>query len=308
MIPPSRAVLEPGFAPGSAPRALVVGVEGSARSSDATTWAVAEARSRGGSVRLVQVIDPVPADLGVSPPVRTAVAEGHPALPHPSDRTRAGALSVLLAYGAPAAALLDAACDADLVVIGRGRGGAGAAPMLGATARRVVGESNVPVVVVPPGWSPAEHVAGPVVVQFDLEVAGGEGAADGAAALDLAFQRARELDVPLVAIAAWRSLGLHGLSLREVRSVLRARRRLVAAHLDPWRRRFSEVRLSALLPIADTAAMILRLSYGAQLAVVGRQNQRGRGHPAWSDLDTASRGSIHAAACPVLVVPDHWSR
>ncbi|WP_028275105.1 universal stress protein [Arthrobacter sp. I3] len=135
---------------------IVVGVDGSEQSLAALHWAVDEARLRHGTVRLITAwhYPPVPSTLEDS---------GSNDSFHAAERVQADALKAVDAEGvditgvlvreSPAAALLDAAKDADLLVVGsRGHGGF-AGLLLGSTSSQVAHHARCPVLVVRPGSS-----------------------------------------------------------------------------------------------------------------------------------------------------------
>ena len=136
---------------------IVVGVDGSEQSLAALHWAVDEARLRHGTVRLITAWH--------YPPVPSTVEDsGSNDSFHAAERVQADALKAVDAEGvdikgvlvreSPAAALLDAAKDADLLVVGsRGHGGF-AGLLLGSTSSQVAHHAPCPVLVVRPGSSP----------------------------------------------------------------------------------------------------------------------------------------------------------
>lgn len=137
----------------------MVGIDGSPFSDDALEWAYAQARTTGAELVVVHcweypylgVIDFVGMDERIRATthdaaqtlVDTTVArlrDGHP----DDDVT----VTPLLREGSPAFELLDAAKDADLVVVGsRGRGGLRTL-LLGSVSHVVVTHAEIPVVVV----------------------------------------------------------------------------------------------------------------------------------------------------------------
>ena len=133
---------------------IVVGVDGSEQSLAALRWAVEEARMRHGTVHLITAWH--------YPPVPSTVEDsGSNDSFHAAERVQAGALKAvaaedvdikgMLVRGPSANVLLDAAKDADLLVVGsRGRGGF-AGLLLGSTSSQVAHHAPCPVLVVRPG-------------------------------------------------------------------------------------------------------------------------------------------------------------
>lgn len=132
---------------------IVVGVDGSEQSLAALRWAVDEARLRHGQVRLVTAWH--------YPPVPSTVEDsGTNDSFHAAERVQAGALEAVAAEGVdisgtlvrdpPATALLDAAKDADLLIVGsRGHGGF-AGLLLGSVSSQVAHHAPCPVLIVRP--------------------------------------------------------------------------------------------------------------------------------------------------------------
>jgi nucleotide-binding universal stress UspA family protein len=136
---------------GSESFVFVVGVDGSPSSLAAVDWAVTEARLRAGRIRLVSA--------WYYPPLASEVGDGviDDTFKKHAEQTLAEALAIVADQGipvsgsvvekAPAIAMLDAARDADLVIVGsRGRGGF-ASLLLGSVSSQVVHHANCPVLV-----------------------------------------------------------------------------------------------------------------------------------------------------------------
>jgi nucleotide-binding universal stress UspA family protein len=133
---------------------IVVGVDGSEQSLAALHWAVDEARMRRGKVHLITAWH--------YPPVPSTVEDsGSNDSIHAAERVQADALKTvaaedvditgMLVRGSPATALLDAAKDADLLIVGsRGHGGFSGL-LLGSTSSQVAHHAPCPVLVVRPG-------------------------------------------------------------------------------------------------------------------------------------------------------------
>lgn len=139
---------------------VVVGVDGSEGSRVALRWAAEEARARGAVLEAVIVwqypaLTTMPA-FGVLPPADEMEAEAKAALGAVLEEEHllsSPELTVLeaITQGPPAAGLIEAAKDADLLVVGsRGHGGF-AGLLLGSVSQHCLTHAPCPVVVVPTG-------------------------------------------------------------------------------------------------------------------------------------------------------------
>ena len=141
---------------------IVVGVDGSAHSEAALRWAAEEAALRAAALEIVHAWSFVPvatpADSGLVPMAWTDNVELLDVTRQAAQDAAAAQVeevlgadhgaTVSVVEGGPAEALLDAAKDADLVVVGnRGRGNLAAA-LLGSTSAKVADSAPCPVVVV----------------------------------------------------------------------------------------------------------------------------------------------------------------
>jgi nucleotide-binding universal stress UspA family protein len=141
---------------------IVVGLEGSEGARKALGWAVEEARLRGAKLVALHawsapLVAPAPALLGAPPPLDTETLErirvgAEQLLEHEVDAVDLQGVDVerLVVEGSAADALLDAARDADLLVVGtRGLGGF-TGLLLGSVSQQVSHHAPCPVVIVPP--------------------------------------------------------------------------------------------------------------------------------------------------------------
>lgn len=138
----------------------MVGVDGSTGSRAALRWAIEEAKRHGASVDAVHVPEDAFVEGGY--PLEASVIDpsfyvdaGEQLLHAIVDAEDASGLAApigrLLVQGSPAHALLEAAEDADLIVVGsRGRGGFAGLP-LGSVSQHVLSHAPCPVVVIPAG-------------------------------------------------------------------------------------------------------------------------------------------------------------
>jgi len=290
---------------------VVAGVDGSEGSLHALDWAVDAAAGRGAVLRLVYAMGLPLVTAPLGGPIRTAPSQevsdaAATLLGQALRRVQAAAPSLRAVTEVSRAeahhALLRAAEDADLVVVGsRGLGGVRSI-LLGSVAQRIAAQAPCPVVVVPPptGREPAAR-RGRVVVGVD-------GSAHAAAALRFALVEAERLRAELVAVSAWQTpdspLGPLPAPAADggtdrTRQVERIREwllRTVDEARTPLTRR---VPVRAEAPEAHPAAALLDEGADADLVVVG---SRGRGEIAGMLLGSVSRSVLHHAAVPVAVV------
>jgi nucleotide-binding universal stress UspA family protein len=148
-------------------RRIVVGVDGSPGGARALDWAVGEARLRGSQLKvihawMVPLIDAIPDPWVIgSPPIQPSDEEVYAHLGAAAGRVLDDSLIGAKAEGGvevdgelveshAATALITAAHDADLLVVGsRGRGGF-TGLLLGSVSAQCVHHAPCPVVVVPP--------------------------------------------------------------------------------------------------------------------------------------------------------------
>jgi nucleotide-binding universal stress UspA family protein len=144
---------------------VVVGVDGSATSQAALRWALEQAHRLGARVQAVTVWSP-PAAAGGS--VACAIMASEAAVDDDAcwaearhrldtalseipaiDEQAAGLIDPVVVFGEAAAALLDAAQDAQLLVVGNPGRGALAAAVVGSVALQCIQHARCPIVLVP---------------------------------------------------------------------------------------------------------------------------------------------------------------
>lgn len=259
------------------PKAVVVGVDGSAGSQAAVRFAQDEARRRDLPVRLVHAAD------GDSSPgvLEAAIGAAQAAAP---DLVIDGVAST----GAAAADLLDAARDADLLVVGaRGRGGFRGL-LLGSVSSQVAAHSPGPVAVVR-GSRRSRPAAGVIV--------GVDGSAGSDAAIEFAFEEAALRGLGVTAVHAFEAPDA---AAEQPRQLAAEESRVLTDSLLGWQQKYPEVEVTARLVRGHPAAVLTNESVDGQLLVVG---PRGRGGFVGLSLGSVSQAVLHHAACPVAVVP-----
>lgn len=275
-------------------RGVVVGYDGSSPSEAAVRWAAMEARLRGVPLTVVSAWDVYAAVSPMAIPVSDlkAAAEDVAAEGAAHARKETGDVRAVIGRGGAATVLMEAAEDAELLVVGtRGRGGF-ADLVLGSTAVELAAHAPVPVVVVRD--RPAEGPSGPVVVGVDGSPASLE-------ALGLGFAEADLRGAELVAVVAWPEEVEPGpaplVDAEALREVARDR---LERLLKPLRDRYPGVAVRAEVLTGPPRQVLLDAAEGAGLLVVGT---RGLGGFRGLLLGSVSHAMLHHAEAPVAVAP-----
>ncbi|WP_425553928.1 universal stress protein [Dactylosporangium salmoneum] len=129
---------------------------------------------------------------------------------------------------------------------------------------------------------------GPVAVGVD-------GSPSSDVALGLAFDAARARGAELVAIRAYLAPGTAAVPADVV---VAHEREALEESLAPWRHRYPDVKVEALVAPGRAAKVLIGVSHTARLVVVGS-----RGHGGFAGLLLGSVGQqlMHHAECPVLI-------
>lgn len=284
---------------------IVVGVDGSAVSTAALRWALDEARLRGATVEALhafaypwvsttsQAMHLIETDFG---PFRAAGAEiVEEALSEAGMASGPVEVERSVVEGPPARALLDAASDADLLVVGsRGRGGF-AGLLLGSVSEHCAHHAPCPVVIVR-HQSAAAGTSASVVVGVDCSDHAERALAW---AIDEATLRAARLDV----VTAWQvpaaAFGAPGFVVSasaddSFRSVAEE-----AAEAAAEKARGAGVGVETTVQQGQAADVLVDTAAIADLLVVG---SRGLGGFAGLLLGSVSSQCAHHAPCPLAIV------
>jgi nucleotide-binding universal stress UspA family protein len=280
---------------------IVVGTDGTDSSTAAVRWAAREAVRRGMPLRIVHAFDwewqSARFDAGAEYiDVARQLADAVTAAA--ADQARAVAPTVSLdadaIIGHAVPQLLECAEDAELVVLGnRGRGGF-ASLLLGSVSQRVATHAPCPVVVVRGRGDVAD---GPIAAGVDDSPA-----ADNV--LETAFAAAASRHCALAVIRAylppaplWLASDVPATDIDTPQQDAVERERL-DEQLAPWREKYPEVPVTAMLSHDSAAAVLAGASHGVQLVIVG---SRGRGALAGAFLGSTGMQLLHHADCPVLI-------
>ncbi|MFD8912471.1 universal stress protein [Streptomyces sp. NPDC059575] len=284
-------------------RPITAGVDGTPESLAALDWAAREAVRRGLPLRVLHVWRHVEAPSAPDPIVQrgwaeTAAAE---AVRPVTERHPGLHISLDVPEGVPAETLTKAAADAELLVLGsRGHGGV-VGFLLGSVGGRVVAEASRPVVLVRAGDKAASEAAGREIV------VGQDGSPeDSAAALGFAFETAAARGATVRVVRAWTLPPVFAYSPASLKLLDDAgglepyERKALAEAVHPWRERYPDVLVSEHVEMGSAGQVLLSVSGGAQLVVVGRRPH----HTAvTARIGSVAHGVLHHAPCPVAVVP-----
>ncbi|MFE2886738.1 universal stress protein [Streptomyces sp. NPDC059272] len=293
---------------------VIAGVDGSAESLAAAGWAAREAARRDLPLRLAHVWNWHPRQ-DVGEPV--TAAQRHQAarvLRQARERIRAVAPNVRPSDerlpGPATAALLRAAEESELLVLGS-RGLSGVTGFLvGSVAQGVVARATRPVVLVRAGEEPAdEHLAAPggrpsILTGYRDVVLGVDLSDTCDAVIGFAFEAARLRDARLHVVHAWQSPSL-GLGPGEIGLVNRPQRAeewlgFLSAVLQIWRDKYPGVEVAETVVEGRAQSVLLRAASPAGLLVVGRHLTD---RPAGPRIGPVTHAAIHHVGCPVAVVP-----
>ncbi|MCF2533821.1 universal stress protein [Yinghuangia soli] len=280
---------------------VVVGVDGSESSTRAVRHAAHEAARRAVPLQVLHAADPARHEYRSGP---AAYAPAHAivdtAAQEALDAVPGLELERTVVRATPAGALLDAAADAALVVIGSRGLGPVSGLVFGSVGCSLVARSCCPVLVVPdgapvPGSRPRP---GPVVV----------GVAGSACvpAVETALQEAALRGTRLRALHAWHMpLTSHSgafsaagaAAIAGARAQARARLAAIVAdarHVEPG------VGVDEVVVRDSAVRVLVGASEKAELLVLAaRQRPPGPG----MHIGAVTRAALHRTACPVLVVP-----
>jgi nucleotide-binding universal stress UspA family protein len=185
-----------------------------------------------------------------------------------------------------------------MLVVGRRGLGAFKRLLIGSTSEAVVTHAQVPVVVVPACWKPADH-AGPVLVALD-------DAEDNAAVLEFAIAAASERNLPvrilhvwdLPAVFSWDAMNTAGVSSEWAENAQRHFENIAAE----WQAKYpgTTIQVDVRRGHAVDGVITAAEQCDAQLLVVGTRH-----HTRLMAvlLGSVARGVLHHATCPLAVVP-----
>jgi nucleotide-binding universal stress UspA family protein len=283
---------------------ILVGVDGSAESDAAVSWAAREASIHHEPVTLMHVVQPVvvnwPVGAGQSTVAewqednaRHAIDQGRKSFSAAVDVELPSDVRTEVAYSHPVDALVDASTQARMIVVGsHGRGAAGRL-LWGSVSKGVVEHAHCPVAVIHSDQrSGPVHPTAPVLLGVD-------GSPASEAATAWAFDEASRRKVALVALHAWSDVGVFPILGMDWRTYQVQGEELLAERLAGWQERYPDVQITRRLVCDTPARWLIEESQRAQLVVVG---SHGRGGFAGMRLGAVAAAVAQSAKAPVIVV------
>ncbi|WP_406005170.1 universal stress protein [Streptomyces sp. NBC_00637] len=300
--------------------AITVGLDGSPESLAAAEWAAREAIQREEPLCLLHVGDPLGSlyipYMGVPAPgavealrdwsahllreAQSRLTERHPGLRITTRQSEAEAVPALLA----------AAEDTELLVLGSRALGTVTGFLLGSVALAVLARTDRPVVLVRAGeHAEDEHLPDAAGAASDTTpyrevVLGLDVEEPGDAVVEFAFETARRRVTGLRVVHGWNPATAYGYGAF-VDSGLTAdmaeeTRRGLNDVLRPWKEKFPEVEVRAQAVIGSAGRHLVHASRDASLVVVGRKSRHAL---VGSHIGPVAHAVLHHATAPVAVVP-----
>ncbi len=283
---------------------IVVGVDGSAISYGALSWAAQEAeRHRVPLLIIAAIALPITYGAGITfsqHDFDRADLDGKRLLSEATRIARAAlapgrdlVIFTELAGEPPIPALLDASKGSRLVVVGSRGAGAFSSTLLGSVSAAVTCHARCPVAVIHEGATElAARTNGPVVVGVD-------GSGNCLAAIAVAFEEASLRGTELVAVHAWSDTNQFIAPGPDWPAVQAAQEAVVAESLARGEEQFPEVSVRSVVVNDRPAPNLIAHAETAQLVVVG---SHGRGGFAGMLLGSTSQVVLHGTACPIIIV------
>ncbi|MEU2872205.1 universal stress protein [Streptomyces olivoreticuli] len=281
---------------------ITVGLDGSPESRSAALWAAREAQLRHRTLRMLH------AWILLSPAAKEGTAEGDrnywakkivddaqqeihkyfPGLPVVED----------LVAEEPGTALLTAAAESQMLVLGSRGMSPIAAYFLGDIGLHVVARATTPVVLVRAGEDAGETppVQGDVVLGLGLHGPCDrlfEFAFDAAARRGVSVRAVHGRSLPAQAYAPW------GIDPDMAEELAADARKTLGDALRPWRAKFPAVDVTETVHLESPARVLVQAAAGAALLVTGRRQKRSALAP---PIGPVLQAALHHAPCPVAVV------
>ncbi|MFE0186836.1 universal stress protein [Streptomyces sp. NPDC058989] len=294
------------------PENITVGLDGSVESLAAARWAADEADRRNAVLRLLHAWILLAAEAPDTPPDRDQNAGARRIVRQALDEVRQRHPDVRIVedlVGAEAdAALLRAADESRMVVLGTRALTAWESYVLGDVSLDVVGRAEGPVVLVRGSWCAEprrSEAADEAASGREPRVVVGVGlngpcdpllafAFDAAATRGLPLQAVHGRSLPVHAYAPW------GVDPEVAEEVTKEADAELRECVGPWAERFPDVAVQLTVLPEGPARAVIQTVAGAELLALGRRRHRPLLAPR---IGPVAHAAIHHATCPVAVVP-----
>lgn len=283
---------------------IVVGVDGSAASNSAVSWAARDAALRGLPLTLVHMVNLAPTwpEMPMLAGVSVWLEEdGRQVIEQAIKMVKDGSaehkvqISSQLIWSPPTPTLIELSREAEMLVVGSHGRGAVARGLLGSVSSGVVRRATCPVAVIraegTSGAHPVDPESAPVLLGID-----GSPASELATAI--AFDEASCRGVDLNAVHAWSDVEVVELPGLDWSACQEEAAQVLAERLAGWQERYPDVKVHRCVVCDRPARRLLKEAPSAQLVVVG---SHGRGGLAGMLLGSVSNAVVHSVHTPVIV-------
>ncbi|MBO0879358.1 MAG: universal stress protein [Mycobacterium sp.] len=282
---------------------ILTGVDGSAQSDAAVSWAAREAALRHEPVTLLHVVQPV----AVSWPIpgeqarigewqdenaRHVIKQARKEFSAALDWSRPPEVRTEVLYLPVVDALVEASKQARMIVVGAHGRGALERLLLGSVSSGLLGHAHCPVAVIHRDAASAVDLAAPVLLGVDGSVA-------SEAATAWAFDEASRRKVGLVVVHAWSDVGVFPILGMDWHAYRDQGDEVLAERLAGWQEQYPDVPVRRRLLCDTPVRWLLQESERAQMVVVG---SHGRGGFGGRLLGSVSSAVAQSAKVPVIVV------